>query len=58
MRLYFRAIHQVAEGAGAAALAALLQEAPVMGGRTVGVVLSGGNADREVYAGVLEMQVG
>jgi threonine dehydratase len=53
MRHYFTDIHQVAEGAGAAPLAAALQERERLRGRKVGVVLSGGNVDREVYAEVL-----
>jgi threonine dehydratase len=51
MRHLFSDTHNVAEGAGAAALAALLQED--IRGRRVGVVLSGGNIDREVYAAIL-----
>ncbi len=51
MRHFFSDTHNVAEGAGAAALAALLQED--MRGRRVGVVLSGGNIDRELYSGIL-----
>lgn len=43
--LYFRATHNLAEGAGAAALAALMQERQTMTGRRVGVVLSGCNID-------------
>ena len=53
MRAYFEDIHQVAEGAGAAALAALLQERDRMAGRRAGLVLSGGNIDRPVYRRVL-----
>ena len=53
MRAYFSDTHQVAEGAGAAALAAALQEAPRLAGRRVGVVLTGGNVDRPVFARVL-----
>lgn len=53
MRHYFTDTHNVAEGAGAAALAALLQERDAMAGRTVGVVLSGGNIDRDVYRAIL-----
>jgi len=51
MRLLFTATHNVAEGAGAAALAAALQQRGRAG--RVGVVLSGGNVDAEVFAGVL-----
>jgi threonine dehydratase len=53
MRHYFSDTHNVAEGAGAAALAALLKEKARMAGRRVGVVLSGGNVDRPLYARVL-----
>jgi threonine dehydratase len=53
MRYYFTDTHNVAEGAGAAPLAALLKEHELMRGRRVGLVLSGGNVDRTVYAQVL-----
>ena len=53
MRAYFTDTHNVAEGAGAAALAALMQERELMRGRKVGVVLSGGNVDRDIFARVL-----
>jgi threonine dehydratase len=52
MRAYFTDTHQVAEGAGAAPLAALLKEGD-RGGRRVAAILSGGNVDRDVYARVL-----
>jgi threonine dehydratase len=52
MRAYFSDTHQVAEGAGAAPLAALLKEGG-RAGRRVGLVLSGGNVDRDVYARIL-----
>lgn len=53
MRHYFTDTHNVAEGAGAAPLAALLQERERMRGKKVGLILSGGNVDREVYLEVL-----
>jgi threonine dehydratase len=53
MRACYEDTHNVAEGAGAAALAALLQEGERMRGKRVGLVLSGGNIDREVLAEVL-----
>ena len=53
MRIFFSDTHQVAEGAGAAALAALLREREAMRGRDVAVVLSGGNVDTPVYRRVL-----
>ena len=52
MRAYFSDTHQVAEGAGAAPLAALLKEGD-RAGRRAAIVLSGGNIDRAVYARVL-----
>ena len=48
MRALFDAAHQVAEGAGAAPLAALLAD-PARAGRRCAVILSGGNVDRDVY---------
>jgi len=53
MRAYYEDTHQLTEGAGAAALAALLQERERMKGRRVGLILSGGNIDRPVYLRVL-----
>ncbi|MGY8997235.1 MAG: threonine dehydratase [Alphaproteobacteria bacterium] len=53
MRHYFTDTHNVAEGAGAAPLAALIKERDAMAGRKVAVILSGGNVDRDVFAGVL-----
>lgn len=56
MRRIFSYTHNVAEGAGAAALAALLKERSAWSGKRVGVVLSGGNVDREIFARVLAME--
>jgi threonine dehydratase len=53
MRTIFTATHNVAEGAGAAPVAALIQEREAMRGKRVGVVLSGGNVDAAVFARVL-----
>lgn len=53
MRHYFTDTHNVAEGAGAAALAALLKERERMQGKRVGLILSGGNIDRPLYRQVL-----
>jgi threonine dehydratase len=53
MRVYFDDTHHVAEGAGAAPLAALLQERERMAGKTVGVILSGGNIERARFSQVL-----
>jgi threonine dehydratase len=43
----------VTEGAGAAALAAVLAHAPVFAGRRVGLIVSGGNIDSRLLASVL-----
>jgi len=53
MRAIFSDTHNVAEGAGAGALAAVLQEKAALAGRRVGIVLTGGNVDRGVFARVL-----
>jgi len=53
IRLYYRATHNLAEGAGAAPLAALMQERDAMAGRRVGVPLCGGNIDRAWFAEIL-----
>jgi threonine dehydratase len=53
MRIYFDDAHQVAEGAGAAPLAALLQERHRMRNQRVAVILSGGNIERRRYLQVL-----
>jgi threonine dehydratase len=49
IRAYWRDTHNLAEGAGAAPLAALLREAPRMRGKRVGLVLCGGNIDLELF---------
>ncbi|WP_053161190.1 threonine dehydratase [Pseudomonas sp. P1.8] len=53
MRVYYTDTHNLAEGAGASALAALIQERETMEGKKVGVILSGGNIDRTVYAKII-----
>ena len=54
VRCYFSLAHTIAEGAGAAALAALLQEKERMAGKRVGVILSGGNIDMPKFAAILK----
>jgi threonine dehydratase len=53
MRTLFTATHNVAEGAGAVALAAAIQEKGKLSGRRIAVVQSGGNVDRDVFGKVL-----
>ena len=50
--------HNLAEGAGAAPLAALLQEKEKMAGQKVGLILSGGNADPPLIERVLQHTAG
>jgi threonine dehydratase len=49
IRAYWTDTHNLAEGAGAAALAAALQEKKKLGGKRVGLVLSGGNIDFDLF---------
>lgn len=57
MRIYHSDTHNMSEGAGAAPLAALIRELDQgrdrMAGKRVGLILSGGNIDLEIYAQVL-----
>ncbi len=56
MRIYFSDTHQVAEGAGAIGLAALLQDQAagrIAKGNRVATILCGGNVDSDVFAAVL-----
>ena len=53
MRDYYTDTHNVAEGAGAATLAAVGQERDQCAGRRVGVILSGGNIDIDRYREIL-----
>lgn len=53
IRLYHEATHNMAEGAGAAALAGLLHEREQQQGRRIGVILSGGNIDCDQYVQLL-----
>jgi threonine dehydratase len=56
MRDIFACTHNVAEGAGAAAFAAAMQERDQLNGQTVGLALSGGNVDSAMFASVLQTQ--
>jgi threonine dehydratase len=53
MRILFSDTHNLAEGAGAAALAAALQERDRLRGKRVAVIQTGGNIDRTLFAEVL-----
>ena len=54
IRLLFRTTHQIAEGAGAAACAALMQERDQWQGRNVGIIMTGGNIDPAWFADILQ----
>ena len=54
MRALFVDTHNTAEGAGAAALAAALQEREALAGQAVGLALTGGNVDADMFASVLQ----
>jgi len=49
IRAYWTDTHNLAEGAGAAALAAAIKERSRLKGRKVGLVLSGGNIDFDLF---------
>jgi threonine dehydratase len=49
IRAYWTDTHNLAEGAGAAALAAAMKERSRLKGRKVGLVLSGGNIDFDLF---------
>ena len=53
IRILFSATHSVAEGAGAAPLAALIKERERLRGRRAAVILSGQNIDRPMFHAVL-----
>ncbi len=53
MRFAFESLKLVVEPGGAVALAAVLSGKIKTQGRTIGVVISGGNADRELFAKLL-----
>jgi threonine dehydratase len=49
VRIYWTDTHNLAEGAGAAPLAAALKEKPRHRGKRVGLILSGGNIDFDLF---------
>jgi len=53
MRIIFDDTHNVAEGAGAAAVAAVLKDRHLLQGKRVAAVVSGGNVDRDTFCRVL-----
>jgi threonine dehydratase len=57
MRAIYDDTHNVAEGAAASSLAALLKERDRVRGRDVGIVLTGANVDAATFARVLSAEV-
>jgi threonine dehydratase len=53
MRAVYEDTHNLVEGAGAAGVAAALAEKQLNHGRRIGIVLTGGNVDMDLYAQVL-----
>ena len=53
VRLIYRTTHNVAEGAGAAALAAVAQEREIRQGKRVAAILTGGNIDLDWFNTIL-----
>jgi threonine dehydratase len=53
IRAYHEDTHNLAEGAAAAPLAALMQEREQQQGKRVGLILTGGNIDRRLYAQII-----
>jgi threonine dehydratase len=53
IRIYYTTTHNLAEGAGAAPLAALLKEKARYAGKRAGLILSGGNIDMPLFVQVL-----
>ena len=58
MRALFADTHNVAEGAGAASLAAAMQQRERWRGKSVGITVSGGNVDACMFADVLKANTG
>jgi threonine dehydratase len=54
MRIFFEDTHNVAEGAGAAPLAAAVKEKAALAGKRAGIVLTGGNVDRDLFFAALK----
>jgi threonine dehydratase len=58
IRAYWTDTHNLAEGAGAAALAAALQDRQINRGKRVGLILSGGNIDFDLFRRWVGPEVG
>ena len=56
IKIYYTDTHNIAEGAGASPLAALLKEKDKMFGKKIGVVLTGGNLDHSLMIHALSSE--
>jgi len=54
MRILFACTHNVVEGAGAATLAAVIQQKNALKNKKVGAILTGGNIDTNMFVSVLQ----
>ena len=54
MRAYYEDTHNIAEGAAASALSGAMQERETLSDQKIGIILTGGNIDRDLYREVLE----
>jgi threonine dehydratase len=57
VRLYLRTTHNLAEGAGAAALAGLIKLRDRLAGKRVGIVLSGANIDEKTLRAITTREI-
>jgi threonine dehydratase len=57
VRLFLRTTHHLAEGAGAAGLAGLMRLKPELAGKSVGIVLSGGNLDQDTLRKIVNKEL-
>jgi threonine dehydratase len=57
MRTLYQDTHNLAEGAGAAPMAAAMQEKDSLQGKRIGMVLTGANVDSELYEKVLREEI-
>lgn len=57
VRVYERAAHTIAEGAGAASLAGLELLSAELAGKRVAIILSGGNIDSDVFRAILNREL-
>jgi threonine dehydratase len=57
IRMYLEDTHNLAEGAGAAALAGALKQQDSLAGKKIGLILTGGNIDQSLLTTVLKKEI-